>query len=300
MKDRKSLIEGLCGCSERYLYNLLHEFIISKGYDVKKKEGYYIAAKGQIPILVIAHLDTVFHDGTRDIYYDPIKYVMWSPEGLGADDRAGVAAITSILMDTNLRPHLLFTQGEETGGQGAFAFINEIPKEFFGDIKYIIELDRQGHRECVFYNCLNEEFKKYIINFGFIPKRGIFTDISIIAPKWDIAAVNLSVGYEDEHTYTEILHIDWLEETIIKVTQMLEAGYDSLFYTFDNKDGELPFIQCEKCHKNVLAPFAIGVHNEITKNIDFICADCMKNTIKWCGKCGQAYYKDQNHICKEV
>ena len=56
----------------------------------------YIAAKGQIPIVLITHLDVVYQELTRKnmlIYHDSEQGVWWSPNGLGADDRAGVLRI---------------------------------------------------------------------------------------------------------------------------------------------------------------------------------------------------------------
>jgi putative aminopeptidase FrvX len=81
--------------------------------------------------------------------------VIWSPDALGADDRAGVFAIIKILQ-SGLRPHIIFTTDEETGGYGAKALTsNACP---FQDVRYFIELDRQGALDCVFYNCDNKHF----------------------------------------------------------------------------------------------------------------------------------------------
>ena len=46
----------------------------------------YVVAIGDIPIALVAHLDTVFKYPPEEIYYDRVKNVMWSPAGLGADD----------------------------------------------------------------------------------------------------------------------------------------------------------------------------------------------------------------------
>ena len=52
----------------------------------------YIYAEGNIPIVLVAHLDVVFKTQRQymEIFYDPDEMVMWSPDGLGTDDRAGV------------------------------------------------------------------------------------------------------------------------------------------------------------------------------------------------------------------
>ena len=80
------------------------------------------------------------------IFHDKENGVYWSPDGLGADDRAGVIMILSILRKTKLRPNILFTTDEETNATGALS-VCDLRKTLFGDVKYIIVLDRQGFRE---------------------------------------------------------------------------------------------------------------------------------------------------------
>ena len=85
----------------------------------------------------------------------------------------------------------------------------------------LIELDRANEKDAVFYSCDNKEFESYIESFGFITDWGTFSDISIIAPIWKIAAVNLSIGYCYEHTPNELLHTDWFDTTIDRVEEIL-------------------------------------------------------------------------------
>lgn len=60
---------------------------------------------------------------------------MWSPQGLGADDRAGIFAIIQIIK-SGLRPHIILTTDEEVGGVGADLLSkNGNP---FADLRYII------------------------------------------------------------------------------------------------------------------------------------------------------------------
>jgi hypothetical protein len=85
----------------------------------------------------------------------------------------------------------------------------------------LIQLDRANENDCVLFQCENRKFEDYISSFGFKYAQGTFSDISIIAPAWKIAAVNLSVGYENEHSYAELVHCDWCEKTIDKVESIL-------------------------------------------------------------------------------
>lgn len=193
-------------------------------------EDTYLFAEGNIPILLVAHLDTVYPDTTRAsmmIYFDQKQKVMWSPDGLGADDRAGVILILRLL-ENGYRPHVLFTHDEECGGMGAidFTFSKHRPKV---DIKYMIQLDRMGYDDCVFYSCENDAFTDYIASFGFVPTFGTFSDISILMPYMQIAGVNLSVGYMDEHSYGEHWNLNWASETYDKVAAMLSCPPHSQF-----------------------------------------------------------------------
>ena len=216
------------------LYDYLIDKLKEKGYNnIITTAGKYefIAAKGEIPIVLLAHLDTVFKEDTRKdmlIYHDAEQGVWWSPNGLGTDDRAGVYMILQILENTKLRPHILFTTDEETLGTGAEAVCGK-KEDLFGDISYLIQLDRKGYQECVFYDCDNPDFTKFIEEFGFKTQEGTFTDISIICPDWGIAGVNLSVRYIYEHSYMEHFYEGMWKDTYKKVIKMLETKCDRVW-----------------------------------------------------------------------
>ena len=61
-----------------------------------------------------------------------------------------------------------------------------------------------------------------MLNFGFNEEYGSFSDISELCPTWKIAGVNLSIGYENEHSLIEILYIDYFLSTVEKVKKMLK------------------------------------------------------------------------------
>ena len=145
--------ERLCGLSQEGVKKTMSLYLKSKYKKVIETPD-YICAEGDIPIALVAHMDTVFPIPAREIFYDRSKNVIWSPSGLGADDRAGVFAILQILKQ-GLRPHVIFTTDEESGALGAMALGNEECP--FKDLRYIIELDRRGANDCVFYDCDNPE-----------------------------------------------------------------------------------------------------------------------------------------------
>lgn len=147
---------------------ILNELLIHKYKYDKNKIIYtknFLIAEGEIPVALVAHLDTVFTYLPEEIYYDNKAKVMWSPQGLGADDRAGVYSIIEIL-ELGYRPHIIFTTEEESGCLGAQIMLSKIPDSPF-ELKYIIQLDRQGENDSVFYDCNNPEFEQYINSFGF-------------------------------------------------------------------------------------------------------------------------------------
>ena len=194
----------------------------------------YIMAAGDLPVCLIAHLDTVFDKDRckdKEIYVDHEHQIMWSPQGLGTDDRAGVFAILKLLK-MGYKPYIIFTQGEEEGCLGAKALVHRFPKSPWKKLKYILQLDRRGEQDCVFYNCDNPDFTEYVESFGFITDWGSFSDISEIAPAWGLAAANLSVGYWDEHTYCERVALSWLEQTIEKVKKMLDVCNEAQKYEY--------------------------------------------------------------------
>lgn len=256
----------------------------------------YVMAQGETPIALIAHLDTVFPYGKRKIYYDREAQVIWSPNGLGADDRAGVFAILLIIQH-GFRPTVIFTTDEELGCLGADKLVLDYSEPPW-PINYIIQLDRQGANDCVFYNCNNPEFEKYIEEFGFISDFGSFSDISAICPSWGVAGVNLSVGYINEHTLQETLHVKFWKRTIKQVEKMLKKEKIPTFDyipRYPNEHKFFDYLTCSGCGEMVDPYLTIPVDDEV------FCPTCSVDKIDWCKKCGAPYVleKKEKHVCKE-
>ena len=294
---------------------------LQKYYDQVICTEKYVIAIGTIPIALVAHMDTVFKKLPEDIYYDKKKNVMWSPNGLGADDRAGVYAIVNIVKD-GYRPTIILTTDEECGGLGASALANEI-KTAPIELKYVIELDRQGVNDRVFYYCENGDFQKYVESFGFKTEYGTYTDICEICPTWGVAGVNLSIGYKNEHSCSEILHIGNMFETIKKVKKMLDAAEASQSYEYVSskwleaygwdpsfgipystwKSWITPQYKCDCCSKPQYEHELFVVYNEYTDSNVSICADCLVeiSNLDWCDSCKQPFiYKDENNVKKTI
>ena len=289
------------------------ETVVKKYYKNVVSTDRYVYAKGNIPIALVAHLDTVFPLPPTDVFYDREQNVIWSPQGLGADDRAGVYIIFQILRTTKLRPHLIFTTDEEKGMLGSI-FLTKKERKPFAEMKYIIQLDRRGVNDCVFYDCDNKDFTKYVESFGFKKAFGSFSDISEICPEWGIAGVNLSVGYVSEHSEKEHLYVDVLKNTQTRVIEMLKdaenaptfefipdpysysyyyggLGKNAIDYAYGYEWGgsdEYEVI-CKNCHKVFLEYETIPVKGR-NGGTSFYCPDCLaKSNISWCEKCKEAF-----------
>ena len=287
----------------------------------------YILCEGTAPIMLVAHLDTVFKQPSKNIYYDKEEGVVWSPQGLGADDRAGVFAIMKIIQN-GFRPHICFTTEEERGGIGARLLTKRYPKATL-DIKYIVQLDRQGTYDCVFYYCDNMAFQDFIEKYGFITDWGTFSDISTICPAWKIAGVNLSVGYFNEHSTIETLHVKALYSTILKVQKMIaeidnapyfeyielpteylhklygciypteEDDYDYA-YGYDNYNyyqGKTHI--CHNCKQVFLEDDVFPVKTEYGSTV-YYCVNCVGSKVNWCRKCGEPYEINEENKNEEL
>ena len=235
-KQDLELFKQICKLDQEDLLKLVAAFLY-KHYDRVEATYDYIFAEGDIPVALVAHLDTVFMTPPTEIYYDKEAGVMWSPQGLGADDRAGIFAIIKIIQ-SGLKPHIIITTDEEYGGLGARWLIYDYPECPFKECHYLLELDRQGTNDACFYDCGNEEFIEFIEQAGFCETLGIYSDICELSPKWDIASVNVSVGYFDEHSAIERLRVPVLLQTIKSVQKLLSKPVNK---TFEYKEKEFSY-----------------------------------------------------------
>lgn len=194
----------------------------AKHYYCKKK---YILVKGEAPVMLVAHMDTVHRHPVKHICKTEDGNILMSPQGIGGDDRCGVYALVNAYEMSPVKPWLLFTCDEEIGGVGAEAFCDDYLKEKLPEaldtLKFIIEIDRRGKNDAVYYSCANKEFEEYVTSKGFETQQGSFSDISYIAPDLGVAAVNLSSGYYNAHTEHEYIVRSEIDAVIEAVVQMV-------------------------------------------------------------------------------
>lgn len=215
----------------------------------------FLYGEGTIPIMLVAHLDTVHKTIPEEIYFDEEKFVVWSPTGIGGDDRCGVYLIMRLL-SRGYKPHVLFLEDEEKGCIGARKCVEVLGKP---NVKFIVEIDRRGEDDCVFYDCDNKEFQDYIQTFNFKKAWGSCSDICVLSKAWDIASVNLSSGYYNEHTYYEHIKMLHLNKTFMRVIRILED---------DNKEKPYYDFQ-EKIYQTNWLPKKDKVDEESTEAIQF-------------------------------
>ncbi len=291
-KDYK-VFEKLVSLRQSELKKVMAQYLKNK-YDNVIITKDYIVAIGSTPIALVAHMDTVFKDPVSDLYYDERKGVLWSPDGLGADDRAGVFAIIKILQD-GYRPSVILTTDEEKGGLGA-AVLAKQPCPIV-DLKYMIQLDRRGTNDCVFYDCYCPEFIEYVEAFGFCEQWGSFSDISFLMPAWKVCGVNLSVGYEDEHSVSETLKVKSLFDTIRKVCKMLDEediptfDYNEMYMGKYNNFGWTTDIygqHCSFCRK-LFSEYDLFPIKTTGRTYKYACPDCVVNNVEWCEMCANPY-----------
>lgn len=220
--------------SQPELLKYLNKYLGENGYlnNILCTED-YLFAKGEIPIMLVAHLDTVHKNKLTHIFWDKEKNVIWSPEGIGGDDRCGVYIILKLIEE--YKPYILFTTDEEKGGIGAGVFCEQFQMNLYDDIKYIIEVDRRGKEDAVFYKCGNKDFQEYVTSFGFKTAYGTFSDISVLSPNFDIASVNLSSGYFNEHTLQEYINLNYMYNTMNKIKTMLADEENAPYFDYQEK-----------------------------------------------------------------
>jgi hypothetical protein len=188
-------------------------------HDIVVSDDGFVYAKGNFPVLLVAHMDTVHKNLPNTIVHNPKTQSISSPNGIGGDDRCGIYMVLEIIKKFNCS--VLFTEDEEIGGIGADKFaLTELAKGL--EFNYMIEFDRANSKDAVFYECDNPKFTEFITRDFYKEAWGTFSDISVIAPVVGCAAVNLSCGYYKAHTTDEYVVLPEMEKSIEEACKILE------------------------------------------------------------------------------
>jgi hypothetical protein len=216
--------ETILKMTQKDLKQYLMQELKQLGYKPINKKG-FLYAEGTTPVMLVAHLDTVHKQIPKIICYSRDNRYINSPYGIGGDDRCGIYMILEIIKTHKC--HILFAEDEEIGGVGASLFANSNIKP---NINYMIELDRKGDTDAVYYDNNNIEFETFINSFGFKTDFGSFSDISFIAPALGISAVNISCGYYEAHTKHELIDTKIMSENINKINQIISTKTEFFEY----------------------------------------------------------------------
>ncbi len=248
MKDyNMSLFHELLSASQE---ELLLEKLPSKfnelGMTDHELVGDCLFVHGNVPVLLVCHADIVGKDNPTSFLYqiekDGTTSIMASePRTLGGDDRCGQYIILEALkqlIKSNIKPYVLVTSDEEVGCLGASSFVKAMPTNEY-DIKFMIELDRRGANDLVYYDCDgHEDFMKFCEqSTGYVHNFGSYSDIVELMEAWRICGVNVSCGYYNEHTTNEFVIIEEMMNTLHTLVNWLQnVNYEELIrYDYEPK-----------------------------------------------------------------
>lgn len=216
--------EDICRMTQTEVKEYMKQYLTSKEYEPVCEDG-FLYAKGTIPVLLVAHMDTVHKKQCEEIV--TLNGVLSSPQGIGGDDRCGIFMIANIVKD--LHCSVLLCEDEEIGMVGAKKFcVSKYIDQL--DVNYMIELDRKGVDDAVFYSCANEEFIKFVLDAtGNTKAWGSFSDISTLMPITKLCGVNLSCGYFNAHTTSEYVNYKVMTDAILTAKCLIETECDKPF-----------------------------------------------------------------------
>lgn len=244
--------ENICMMTQPEVKAYMTSYLLDNHYAVASEDGFLYATPedNRVPVLLVAHMDTVHHEQCKEIIDENGK--LSSPQGIGGDDRCGIYMIMNIIKE--LRCPVLLTEDEEKGGVGARKFVEAtythvdengkpVKKKYINelDVNYMIEFDRRGSNDAVYYGCDNKEFKQFVEeNSGMKEDFGTYSDISTIMPASKIAGVNFSCGYYNAHQTNEYVifdeMLDVIEAAKILIKEPCEKPFEYVAKTYPKYD----------------------------------------------------------------
>lgn len=165
-------------------------------------------------VALVAHVDTVgdFYPRGNETYNSIFMDLNTNSKIRSCgdcflDDRLGVIAIIKAVAAGH-KPIAIFTKDEECGCLGACALVSDYPDfdvifDKKDNVQCLIEIDRRGVDEVVFYDLDYPEFERFFYPYYQKQTKFAFTDICVLGPGWGIAAANVSAGYNKEHSDSE-------------------------------------------------------------------------------------------------
>ena len=258
MKINKEQFKIILSKNVNDLKSYCHLELVKSGYsefeiigNETDEDPGYLFAKGELPVLLVAHLDrqsqlekcdAVNVLGKKiyiidtDLIAEEDKGNKWShPEQICGDDRCGVYLILELIK--KYKTSVLFTDKEEGYPYGRTKFQNSKYLDFVkNDIKYMCQIDRCGNNDIVYYDSKKngtepQEFKKYIANAtGYKEAIGTMTDIVELTNWTGVSSFNISCGYYNEHHLDEYISLSDMLKTYNSLDKLLSDISNAKIY----------------------------------------------------------------------
>lgn len=191
-------------------------------------------------ILLSAHMDTVRGVMADKKILENNGVIIADKGALGADDRAGIAIILTVLRNLkklNFNGHIkvAFSREEEIGCVGA----GRIDSKWYEGTDLAIVVDRRGNRDivagCGMAFCSNEvgffmEDVSKMLDMDWKCVEGGISDAMVFAQE-GINSINLSAGYMNEHTDREFVVLSDMKDTVRLILQTI-AVINQFTHTF--------------------------------------------------------------------
>lgn len=291
-------IEQLLILNQKDLYSYILKQIVGLPHTLLRDKWLVVNVDDTPKPMLCAHLDTVnggHYNLSKDdiIQKDDIVSLLPTSKArcLGGDDRCGVYIALKLINDIKrgVVPQDKYSFGfffdEEIGGVGSYDYSTD---ERFKVEQHtaFIGLDRRnaviGKPEVASYNYDSEEL--FTVFDAYQYDVGSFTDCAVLSEACNVACVNLSVGYNHEHTTKEYINQN---DMLFTYWQLREVVFSEDVYTYTDTYSkyhtsiEADEIPCELC----------GVHEKLYKVFDEECYD----TLQVCESCATFIHNEYNY-----
>ena len=281
----KNLVD-LLQMTEKQLFNKVVEAAeISEVYEIYKTPNYILILPKNVDKILptlSAHLDLVggIPPKKEDILVEG-NIISLSKNSqascLGGDDRCGVWIILELLKEGNSNyNYLLFTQ-EEVGCIGSYNFV-ESHKTLPFLTNCFVGLDRGAGDHIALYGVDSDSLNSIFEGKGYHVEFGSCTDVAVLSRAYEVPAVNLSIGYRNQHTKRETINFNETKNTleVLKSLDLRDLKFPITFtedYEFFDWSYEEEFYDFEPCECEIC-----GSDSKLFYNGDiFLCEMCLYN-----------------------
>lgn len=211
-RDKDMKIEKILTMTEHVMRGYIISRLLTAKIPHKITNDYIVTQNEGVLPLVCVHTDIVGNippTNAQIFRHKDIVTVSRASRVLGADDRAGIFIALNLLHRKDF--NFAFFAQEEVGCKGSTQFAI---KEDLYQYSCFIGLDRasrNGKQNIATYGFDNKQLTKL---FGYPESIGSLCDASLLSQYSDIACVNLSVGYDNEHSNKEMLDLSLMRETL--------------------------------------------------------------------------------------